>query len=218
MNAGYRLNANFGRRGRDMGSPSAPIGRTENPPRGVIHLVGFWGLGGLLLAIIAAIFWTSTDIAKPNAEAARAERRVSEIVNQPVAHLPRSGPVTLFSPGWFHAGAVKPDFDNVDIRATQEFPYQGHVASDVNPSEMFDGSELEFNAMTKYFYADRTLPKKRLSGAEMIEINGLYRAIGRSEDAAGSRWWTIAGLVVVGFFLASAWVLLIRQMRRLPAG
>ena len=62
---------------------------------------------------------------------------------------------------------MKPDFDNVDIRATQEFPYDGNVTSDVNPSEMFIGSELEFNAMTKYFYADLTLPKKRLSSAEL---------------------------------------------------
>jgi len=46
-------------------------------------------------------------------------------------------------------------------RDTQELMYTGHVSSDLNPSEMFIGSELEFNSMTKYFYTDRTLPKKR---------------------------------------------------------
>ena len=88
----------------------------------------------------------------------------------------------MFSPGWFHDGAAKPDFGAVDVRATQEFPYHGfvYVTSDLNPTEMFVASELEFNAMTKYFYADRTLPKKRLSKAEMDEINGLYRAMVRT--------------------------------------
>jgi len=69
--------------------------------------------------------------------------------------------VAVYSPGWFHNGAIKPDFSNVDVRDTQELMYTGHVSSDLNPSEMFIGSELEFNSMTKYFYTDRTLPKKR---------------------------------------------------------
>ena len=47
---------------------------------------------------------------------------------------------------------------------------------------MWDGRELEFNAMTKYFYVDRTLPKKRLTEAEMLEINRLYRVIGSTEQ------------------------------------
>jgi hypothetical protein len=87
----------------------------------------------------------------------------------------------LFHPGWFHPGALTPDFAHVDIRATQEcaqyarWPY---VTSDVTPGFMFVGSELEFNAMTKYFYTDRDLPKKKLTDEEMIEINDLYRVIG----------------------------------------
>ena len=32
--------------------------------------------------------------------------------------------------------------------------------------------------MTKYFYTDRSVPKKRLTEAEMLEINKLYRVIG----------------------------------------
>ncbi len=43
-------------------------------------------------------------------------------------------------------------------------------------------SELEFNSMTKYFYTDRRLPKKKLTGDEMLEINQLYRIIGHCND------------------------------------
>jgi hypothetical protein len=41
---------------------------------------------------------------------------------------------------------------------------------------------LEFNAQTKYFYTDRSLPKKKLTEAEMEEINQLYRIIGHCND------------------------------------
>jgi hypothetical protein len=160
-------------------------------------------LVGLLLLVVGAIFWTLQSIETLNTETTRAEQKVIATVNQPITHLPRSGPVEVFSPGWFHPGAIKPDFDSVDVRATQEFPYAGYsyVTSDVNPSEMFIGSELEFNSMTKYFYTDLTLPKRRLSDSEMVEINGLYRIIGRDEQAASARWLTIFGLVAVGFCL-----------------
>jgi hypothetical protein len=47
------------------------------------------------------------------------------------------------------------------------------------------GYLLEFNAMTKYFYTDRSTPKKRLGQAEMAEVNRLYRIIGaREQDLA----------------------------------
>jgi hypothetical protein len=36
--------------------------------------------------------------------------------------------------------------------------------------------------MTKYFYMDRTLPKKKLTMDEMAEINHLYRVIGLGEQ------------------------------------
>ena len=115
--------------------------------------------------------------------------KIVSIVNQPVTHLPRDhfAKVAKFSPGWFHAGAIEPDFNHVDIRKTQKFPYAkfAYVTSDLNPDEMFLASELEFNAMTKFFYTDRTVPKKRLSEAEMLEINRLYRIIGKNEDELG---------------------------------
>jgi len=114
---------------------------------------------------------------------AQAKARVIEIVNRPVTRLPRTGEVGMFSPGWFHDGAIKPDFATADIRATQEFPYKdfSFVTSDLNPNDMFVASELEFNAMTKYFYQDRSLPKHRLSQDDMVEINALYRRIARDE-------------------------------------
>jgi hypothetical protein len=111
--------------------------------------------------------------------------QVKRIVNQPVPALPRppGTPVETFSPGWFHEGAAKPNFASVDVTATQQFPYEQfeYVTSDLNPGVMFRGRDLEFNAMTKYFYVDRSQPKKRLNATEMAEINRLYRIIGARE-------------------------------------
>jgi len=120
------------------------------------------------------------------AEMEAAIHQVQKIVNQPVAAY-RRGPdmlVSEFSPGWFHEGATKPDFNAVDIRATQETPYDKHeyVTSDLNPNIVFIGRQLEFNSMTKYFYTNRSLPKKKLTQAEMEDINRLYRIIGRCEQ------------------------------------
>ncbi len=92
--------------------------------------------------------------------------------------------VSEYSPGWFHEGAAKPDFNTIDVRATQETPYdtKEYVTSDLNPNIVFIGRQLEFNSMTKYFYTNRSLPKKKLTQAEMEEINRLYRIIGRCEQ------------------------------------
>ena len=113
--------------------------------------------------------------------------RVQDIVNQPVKqmkHTPDMADVAFYSPGWFHQGAIKPDFNTVDVRATQQLDYAGHqyVTSDLNPGVVFLGNELEFNPMTKYFYTDRLVPKKKLTEAEMLEINQLYRVIGHCEQ------------------------------------
>lgn len=112
-------------------------------------------------------------------------RHVKVIVNQPVSQLPFSDEVRVASvhPGWFHEGAVKPHFALVDVRTTQQKLYDQYeyVTSDLNPGIMFKGSDLEFNIMTKYFYEDRNLPKKKLTETEMLEINRLYRVIGDCE-------------------------------------
>jgi hypothetical protein len=112
-------------------------------------------------------------------------QEVRRIVNQPVRQWTQTDnmQVSTYRPGWFHAGAAKPDFNNVDIRTTQDASYGQHeyVTSDLNPGIVFMGSEVEFNPNTKYFYTDYSLPKKKLSDAEMIEVNRLYRIIGRCE-------------------------------------
>jgi Skp family chaperone for outer membrane proteins len=112
--------------------------------------------------------------------------RVEQIVNQPVTQLNRTPEmsVSTYSPGWFHPGAERPDFKTADVRATQDLNYaqNQYVTSDLNPGVVFLGQELEFNSKTKYFYTDRSLPKKKLSEAEMLEINRLYRVIARDED------------------------------------
>ena len=111
--------------------------------------------------------------------------RVEQIVNQPVIPLTQTPEmeVSTYSPGWFHPGADRPDFKTVDIRATQDlrFAKNQYVTSDLNPGVVFLGKDLEFNSKTKYFYTDRSLPKKKLTEAEMLEINRLYRVIARDE-------------------------------------
>ena len=134
----------------------------------------------------APITTPQTNVAALQAEMSQAMARVRLIVNQPVTRLVRQPGmrVRVYSPGWFHEGATIPDFNTVDVRATQERIYDqaGYVTSDLNPGVVFIGSQLEFNSMTKYFYVDRTLPKRKLSEAEMLEINRLYRVIGRCEQ------------------------------------
>ena len=114
-----------------------------------------------------------------------AELRIKEIANQPVSARPvtRSMRVTTVHEGWFQEGASKPDFGRVDVRATQELPYSNkpYVTTPLNPGVAFVGQELEFNPMISYFYTDRTVPKKRLTEAEMVEINTLYRVIAQCE-------------------------------------
>lgn len=132
------------------------------------------------------------SVAEVKLELADAIARVREIVNQPVESLPRKPDmkVVTYSPGWFRPGAEKPDFNRVDVRNTQKFPYDGHeyVTSDQNPKVVYIGPELEFNPMTKYFYTNWSVPKKKLNESEMLEINRLYRIIGQDEDKlAGSQ-------------------------------
>ncbi len=119
------------------------------------------------------------------AEMNTAVQWVERIINQPVPPVPRRRGmhVSVFKEGWFHPGAHKPDFNNVDVRTSRETPYDQYqyVTSDLNPGVVFVGNQLEFNSNTKYFYKDRSLPKKKLTEAEMLEINRLYRIIGRCE-------------------------------------
>lgn len=140
----------------------------------------FFNLSGAMSAYADS---REDQIAALKAEKNDAIFRVEHIVNQPVTRLKRTPDmhVAFYSPGWFHPGATTPDFGNVDVRKTQQLDYDGdqYVTSDLNPGIVFIGHELEFNPMTKYFYTDRSVPKKKLTEAEMLEINRLYRIIGR---------------------------------------
>lgn len=206
MNVDRRPNGAFGRRGGGAQEPHAtyvPAGQAAGG--GIAALAGVALLTFLLVIVIVAAVRMVPAVGSARAEAAQATARVIEIVNQPITHLRRSGPVSIFAPGWFHPGAIKPDFNTVDIRTTQELIYSGasHVSSDANPDEMFIGNELEFNAMTKYFYVDRTLPKHRLSDSEMDEVNGLYRVIGRDNRASSTEILMIAGLAIAALCLGA---------------
>jgi hypothetical protein len=118
-------------------------------------------------------------------ERTNAWQRVLQIVNRPVTAYVETPELeaSVYSPGWFHPGAIKPNFNTVDVRQSQELAYakSQYVTSDLNPGVVFRGQDLEFNSMTKYFYLNRSLPKRRLTEAEMVGINQLYRIIGHCE-------------------------------------
>jgi hypothetical protein len=126
------------------------------------------------------------QIAKDKRAIEAAIDQVKEIVNQPAPSVPITPDMKVASYGdmWFHPGAATPDFNNVDIRKTQDVSNYSrfeYVSSNFTPTLAFPGSELEFNSMTKLFYTDRSVPKKKLTDSEMIEINRLYRIIGKAQ-------------------------------------
>ncbi len=139
------------------------------------------------------------DLSNPQAALDDAMTRVRRIVNQPVTTLRMTDDMDVFvlDSGWFHPGAIRPDFNTVDIRPTQDLFYAQHhyMSSDLNHGVCFLGSELEFNSMTKFFYTDRSLPKKKLTEAEMLEINRLYRIIGQCEKTISEQPGGVAGAV-----------------------
>ncbi|HEY1848754.1 MAG TPA: hypothetical protein VGG37_06085, partial [Opitutaceae bacterium] len=111
---------------------------------------------------------------------------VRRIVNQRPRSVPITGGMNVegYGDSYFHPGAIKPDFNKVDVRASQQLVYDRYeyVSSNMNPGIAFFGRQLEFNPMTKYFYTDRSLPKKKLTEPEMLEINRLYRVIGKCQS------------------------------------
>jgi hypothetical protein len=163
-----------------------PTGVLLNPRRSITLICMVLSMM-LLGTVMAGATSTEDEIAAVKAQKNDAIFKVQDIVNQPITHLKRTPEMVdigYYAPGWFHPGALTPDFDHVDIRKTQELDYAGHqyATSDLNPGEAFLGSELEFNSMTKYFYTDRSLPKKKLTEDEMVQINQLYRVIGHCND------------------------------------
>jgi hypothetical protein len=129
---------------------------------------------------------TNDQIAALQLQLTNAWHQVEAIVDQPVRayRYDPSYHVSIYSPAWFHPGAMTPDFNNVDVRKSQELTYTAPwVSSDITPTMMFRGGDLEFNAMTKLFYTNRSLPKIKLTEAEMLQINSLYRTIGHCQSA-----------------------------------
>ena len=176
--------SNFARFENTFGSlQSSAQKRYRMPGR---HAAWFLLLMGLCLSCGPSKAQRETRRVALESEKQTAIQEVQRIVNQPVTQLARTEEmrVDTYRPGWFHEGAAKPDFNTVDVRLTQETSYgrNQYVTSDLNPGVVFPGQEVEFNSMTKYFYVDRSLPKKKLSEEEMIEINRLYRIIGRCEQ------------------------------------
>lgn len=204
----------FGRRGTSVQPPApAPAPQTQEPSRAPTWLVAAAWEACLLALVIGVLAWALPQKVAIETADANATQRVIMIVNQSVTHLRRTVAAAEFPQGWFDPGAIRPDFARADVRQTQDLLYERYtyVTSTLNPTEMFFGSELEFNSMTKYFYVDRTLPKKRLTEEEMLEINGLYRTIARSNEAM-SRWWNALGVfVTLNLVLAAAPLLLVRR-------
>lgn len=135
----------------------------------------------------------ATSVNAVKARLKQAIDRVKKIVNQPAPFVPRTPEISSqcawFGDMWFHPGAITPDFANVDVRKSQEtknYEDYAYASSKFTPDQAFIASELEFNAMTKFFYIDRTVPKKKLTEAEMLEINRLYRIIAKCCDQLGA--------------------------------
>jgi len=126
----------------------------------------------------------SDQIAALQLQLTNAWHQVETIINQPVRAYRRNPDydVAVYSSGWFDPGAMTPNFNTVDVRQSQQLVYtDAWVSSDLTVNMMFLGKDLEFNAMTKLFYTNRSLPKKKLSEAEMLQINSLYRTIGHCQ-------------------------------------
>src|SRR5438552_19006488 len=92
-------------------------------------------VGTLVLGLCAAgsaaqpVTNAAAQTTSPQSEMEAAIHQVEKIVNQPVAAYRRAPGmhVSEYSPGWFHEGATKPDFNTVDVRATQETPYSSKI-------------------------------------------------------------------------------------------
>lgn len=117
--------------------------------------------------------------------------QVVKIVNQPVPHVPATPDMRL-GYGLFHPGAERPDFNYVDVRQTQQHLFDADplISWEGRPDMAWVGKDIEFNPATKYFYQDRSLPKKKLTEPEMLEINRLYRIIGQCEQQLAQLGYT----------------------------
>ena len=170
--AGHRVRAGLAKRG------ILPGGNLCVRLLQVIGLLALMNLGSALPAVAES---RTDQIATLKKEKDDAFFRIQDIVNQPVTHLKRTPDMVVKNfTDWGQHDFITPDYDTVDVRRSQQNMFDGYqyVTCDLNPGEAFIGNELEFNEMTKIFYNDFTVPKKKLTEAEMLEINQLCRVIG----------------------------------------
>src|SRR5215831_13894085 len=111
-------------------------------------------VAGVFIVLLGLCTACGAQQAKAEAQAQRASveaekqaaiQAVQKIVNQPVTQIRRTDDmdVATYRPGWFHEGANKPDFNNVDVRRFQDTKYgkDQYVTSDLNPGVVFLGQE-----------------------------------------------------------------------------
>lgn len=141
----------------------------------------------LLVGAPACFSQTNTDADKEtNIAALKKERddaieQVKKIVNQPVPRFARQPGMRVLVET-YDPGAPTPDFDHVDVRQTQQLlnaTQPPFVTCSLASGIVFRSADTEFNEMTKYFIINRSVPKKKLTESEMLEINRLYRIIGK---------------------------------------
>lgn len=136
----------------------------------------------------AATLTPAERLAASQREMSDAVEKVQSIINQPAAMMARTPEMRVWEyEFWFRPGSEKPDFNKIDVRNTQETQYENedYVCLKTRPDRVWVGHDLEFNPMTKFFYLDRSIPKKKLTPEEMVEVNRLYRIIGRCEKELG---------------------------------
>lgn len=121
------------------------------------------------------------EIAALRLKRARAEDRIRAIVNQPAPIQVRTTRMRVQTThgAWYPEAASAPDFAVADARATQQKNYdgKGYLAAAADPGAVYLGDDIEYNPVLSYYYADRTIPKKKLRPEEMEEINALFRSI-----------------------------------------
>ena len=147
----------------------------------LFQVISLLALMNLCSALPAVAESSADKIAALKKEKDDAFFRIQDIVNQPVTHLKRTPDMVAINfVDWGKHDYPTPDFDIVDVRTSQQKMFDGYqyVTCDLNPGEAFIGNQLEFNEMTKIFYNDFSVPKKKLTEAEMLEINRLCRIIG----------------------------------------
>jgi hypothetical protein len=126
----------------------------------------------------------ASDVNDARTKLNKALAEAREIINQPMETFPMTPELKekagRYPEGWFHPGAEVPNFADPHVERTQNLDDGRYewITSNLNPDVVFRSADKEFNSQTKFFYVDRTLPKKRLTKDEMAQLDVIYRQIG----------------------------------------